>query len=103
MWSAGSLRAHRRWAAAFPAASVFSAVACSRGFADATVLGLGIVPAVAGLANLAAFSGIAAVATVAHRCSVPPALRHVALVVCLLGAAGVLWNVLPIVLVAARC
>ena len=91
------------WAAAFLAAYAFSAVACARGFADATVLGLEIVLAVAGLASLAAFAGIAVVAAVAQRSSVPPALRHVALVVCLIGTAGVLWNALPIVLVAARC
>jgi hypothetical protein len=91
------------WAAGFLAAYVFAAVACSGGFADASVLGLPIVPTAVGLTALTAFAGIAALAAKARASDIAPTLRHVALVVCLLGAAGVLWNALPAVIVTARC
>ena len=91
------------WAAGFLAAYVFAAVACAGGFADASVLGLPIVPAAVGLTALTAFAGIAALAAKARASDIAPTLRHVALVVCLLGAAGVLWNALPAVIVTARC
>src|SRR5262245_43862642 len=91
------------WAAAFLAAYVFTAVACARGFADATLLGLAIVPVAAGIASLAAVAGIAAVSAIARRRNVSPVLRDVALVVCLLGGVGVVWDALPAVIVAARC
>ena len=96
------------WLAAFLAAYVFAAVVCARGFADQTVLGFAIVPAAAGASSLAALAGIAEIAAGAlrrpSRQSGPSrAIRDVALVVCLLGATGVLWNALPAFLVAARC
>ena len=91
------------WAAAFLAAYVFSAVACARGFADASLLGLPVVPVAVGIASIGALGGIATVAAIAHGSNAHAALRHVALVVCLLGAAGVLWNAVPALIVATRC
>jgi hypothetical protein len=93
------------WAAAFLASYAFAAVACARGFADATLLGVAVVPAASGAATLAAAAGIVAVARRALRRSDPPsaAIRDAALVVCVLGAIGVIWNALPPLLVAARC
>jgi len=96
------------WAAAFLGAYVFASVACARGFANAAVLGIAIVPAGVGVASFAALAGIGAVtANILRRSSrandASPAIRDVALIVCLLGATGIVWNALPAFIVAARC
>ena len=91
------------WAAAFLASYVTAALACARGFADTTVLGLEIVPLAVGVASFAALAGIAGVAAKARAGAMDAALREVALIVCLVGVAGVLWNALPALLVGARC
>jgi hypothetical protein len=51
------------WAADFLFIYIFAAVACARGYADATVLGLGIVPLASGLATLIAGAASLAIIT----------------------------------------
>lgn len=65
------------WAADFLFIYVFAAIACARGFADATVLGIGVVPFASALATLVA--GAASLAIIAcGRREIRPAAEETA-------------------------
>ena len=55
------------WAADFLFIYVFAALACARGFAGHSVLGIGIVPFASAVATVAAFAATAALVAAANR------------------------------------
>jgi hypothetical protein len=96
------------WAGVFLFSYVFAALACARGFAGARFAGFGVVPVAVTVATLAGLFAIAILATRARRQSDSsagrrPALRAIALFVCVLAATGLVWNALPAILVSAGC
>jgi hypothetical protein len=98
------------WAVRFLAAYVFTALACARGWSDATIAGIGAVPAVVGLFTLLAAIGCVAILAraAAHlRSSVSPDpaaenarfIHYVAGSIAALGLLAVIWETLPIFMI----
>jgi hypothetical protein len=98
------------WGLQFGFIYVFTALACARGFADAQVLGFGVVPFAIVAATVLALGGAGAVLVLAWRESrsatgsrLPATaafLNDVALVLAALSLAAIVWNALPAFFVA---
>jgi hypothetical protein len=94
------------WAARFLAAYIFTALACARGFADATLAGIGIVPAVVSLFTAAVAIACAAVMAraLAHLRTAPPEpanenarfVHYVAGSIAALGLLAAIWETIPV-------
>ncbi len=96
------------WGARFLAAYIFTAIACARGWADASLGGLGIVPAVVSLLTLAAAAGCVAIllSALPHLRRASPDtgdnshfIHYVAATMAALGLLAVVWETLPVFMI----
>jgi hypothetical protein len=110
-WTLASMAPLAIWAVQFGFIYGFTALACARGFADAEVLGFGVVPFAILAATVVALGGAGAFLVLAWRESraaagnrVPSTVgffAHVAVVLAALSLAAIAWNGLPALFVAA--
>lgn len=98
------------WAAHFTLIYSFTALACARRFADVAVFGVGVVPLVVGIATLLAMVALVAILQRAvHRPSAADGearanssfVHYVAAAATVLALVGVLWEMVPILLIPA--
>ncbi|MGH8078325.1 MAG: hypothetical protein ACREPE_13500 [Lysobacter sp.] len=96
------------WAADFLFIYVFVALACARGFDDAIVFGIGVVPLAVGVATAIASAVTSAVLISAlrgaeHGPSTSRFLQRLALGLAVLALVAIAWNGLPALLVHRTC
>lgn len=97
------------WAADFLFIYVFAALACARGYADASVLGFGIVPFASAISSIAAFAASGAVALAAQRYRRRNARDHdqfrrgLAFIVAVLSLIAVAMTAVPGMLIKGTC
>jgi hypothetical protein len=93
------------WAARFLSAYVFTALACARGWSDASLAGLGLVPAVVGILSLVAALGCVAIlarAVVSLKGAPDENARfihYMAGSIAALGLLAVIWETLPVFMI----
>ena len=94
------------WAADFLFIYVFAALACARGYADTSVLGIGIVPLASAISSMIALAASGAVALAARRRRPGGDANfrgRLAFMVAVLGLIAVLVTGVPGVLVQRTC
>lgn len=97
------------WGARFLAAYIFTAIVCSRGWSDASLGGLGIVPAIVSLLTLVSAAGCLAIMLRARahlRRASPDAaeqntrfVHYIAATMAALGLLAVIWETLPVYMI----
>lgn len=105
---AGALSGFLIWAAHLLIVYVVEALACARGFADLRLLGLGVVPLTTAVATAAAVLAVGAILLATarpggggpDRFSAAPFLRRLTAIVAGLSLVGILWDALPVLMVA---
>lgn len=96
------------WVADFLFIYVFAALACARGFDDATVFGIGVVPLAVGAATAiaCAMTGAVLISAVRGAEQGPTTsgfLQRLALGLAVLALVAIVWNGLPALLVHRTC
>ena len=97
------------WAAAFTAAYGIAAVVCARGLAEATILGMAIVPFSVGAVTAVALLATGLIAAAAFRrlrrsgdeARLTGFVHGTALLVALMAVVGIVWNAVPALFLAS--